>query len=54
MGWSSGGFVKWQAEQHMLKLDIHIEQPLYKSIIADLAEHSATMSRAIAQQQNYF
>jgi AraC-like DNA-binding protein len=54
IGWSSGGFVEWQAGQQILKLDIHIKQPLDESIIADLAERSASISRAFAQQQNYF
>ncbi|MES1025387.1 AraC family transcriptional regulator [Gloeocapsa sp. BRSZ] len=54
LGWSAGGFIEWQAGQHILKLDIHIEQPFYESIVADLAERSTAMSRAIAQQKNYF
>lgn len=53
IGWGTGGFVEWQAGQQILKLDIHIDQPLYDSIIVDLAEHSATMSQAIAEQQDY-
>jgi len=54
LGWSAGGFVEWQAGQQILKLDIHIDPPLYESIVADLAERSAVMNRAIAQQKNYF
>ncbi|WP_439566637.1 helix-turn-helix transcriptional regulator, partial [Gloeocapsopsis crepidinum] len=53
-GWSAGGFVEWQAGQQILKLDIHIGQPLYESIVAALAERSVSISRAISQQQHYF
>ncbi|PIG93369.1 AraC family transcriptional regulator [Gloeocapsopsis sp. IPPAS B-1203] len=54
VGWSAGGFVEWQAGQQILKLDVHINQPLYDSIVVDLAERSVSISRAIAQQQSYF
>lgn len=53
VGWTRGGFVEWQAQQQILKLDIHVKPPLYESIIIDLAEHSAAIRQAIAQQRHY-